>query len=81
MDFVHSGKIALVYPEGEAHMEYEIKGGTLTVLHTRVPDALVGRGLAGELAKQVAAFAKEAGLALASECTYMTAWLEKHPQR
>ena len=81
MEFVHSGKIAAVYPEGEAYMEYEIAGDTLTVLHTRVPEALSGRGLAGELAKQVAAFAKAAGLSLASECTYMTAWLEKHPQR
>ena len=81
MDIVHTGKIAAVYPEGEAYMEYEIAGGTLTVMHTRVPDALSGRGLAGELAKRVAAFAKDAGLALVSECTYMTAWLEKHPQR
>ncbi len=81
MDIVHTGKIAAVYPEGEAYMEYEIAGDTLTVMHTRVPDALSGRGLAGELAKRVAAFAKDAGLALASECTYMTAWLEKHPQR
>ena len=80
MDIVHTGKIAAVYPEGEAYMEYEIAGGTLTVMHTRVPDALSGRGLAGELAKRVAAFAKDAGLALASECMYMTAWLEKHPQ-
>lgn len=80
MDVVHSGKIAAMFPEGEACMEYEIAGGTLTVLHTRVPEALSGRGLAGELAKRVAAFAKDAGLTLASECTYMTAWLEKHPQ-
>lgn len=78
MEKIHTGKVSFVYPEGEAYMEYDISGGALTVLHTRVPDALGGQGIAGKLAEEVAAFSKERHFTLKSECTYMTAWLKRH---
>jgi uncharacterized protein len=80
MDIIHSGKVAFAYPEGEAYMEYEITGDILTVMHTRVPEELGGRGIAGKLAEEVAAFAKAKSFTLKSECSYMTGWLQKHPQ-
>ena len=77
MDISHFGKFCVVSPEGEAYMEYEIVGNTLTVLHTKVPEALGGRGIAGKLAEETAAFAGAHHFTLASECSYMTGWLQK----
>ena len=37
-------------PKGTAYMEYTCAGNILTVTHTKVPDALAGRGIAGKLA-------------------------------
>ena len=37
-------------PKGTAYMEYTCTGNILTVTHTKVPDALAGRGIAGKLA-------------------------------
>jgi len=67
----------LTKPEGEAHIEYKLEDGTLTVLHTVVPEALKGKGLGAELAAAAAAYAKENGFKLASECSYMSAWMKK----
>ena len=80
MDISHFGKFCVVSPEGEAYMEYEISGDILTIMHTRVPEELGGRGIAGKLAEEVAAFAKAKSFTLKSECSYMTGWLQKHPQ-
>lgn len=37
-------------PKGTAYMEYTCAGNILTVTHTKVPNALAGRGIAGKLA-------------------------------
>ena len=34
------------YPEGRAYLEYTEDNGTVTVIHTIVPEALGGRGIA-----------------------------------
>ena len=39
-------------PKGTAYMEYTCAGNILTVTHTKVPDALAGRGIAGKLASR-----------------------------
>lgn len=68
-------------PEGASYLEYKTESGTLTVLHTVVPPALGGRGIAASLAEAAAAYAEAEGLVLASDCSYMTAWMKRHPRR
>ncbi len=63
--------------EGVSYIEYALEGRTMTVLHTVVPKALSGQGLAGKLAEAAYAWAKEENLTLLSDCSYMTHWLEK----
>lgn len=72
-------KFKLEFPEGTARMEYEESADAVTVLHTNVPEALAGRGLAAELAEAAAAYARETNKDILSECSYMTAWLKRHP--
>ncbi|PBJ83187.1 GNAT family N-acetyltransferase [Lysobacteraceae bacterium NML93-0399] len=53
-----------------AHLEYREKGGVLTILHTIVPAPLAGRGLGAALVDAAVAHAQQAGLQVASECSY-----------
>lgn len=73
-------KFKIECPEGTARMEYEENAGAVTVLHTNVPEVLAGRGLAALLAETAAAYARENNKAILSECSYMTAWLKRHPE-
>lgn len=68
----------LSFPEGDAHIEYTLEGNVFTVIHTIVPKALEGRGIAAELAAEASKYAEEKGYTLASECSYMTAWMKRH---
>ena len=64
-------------PEGSSYMEYTLSDSTVTVIHTAVPKALAGQGLAGELALSLSAWAKKEELTLLSDCSYMTHWLSR----
>ena len=65
-------------PQGLCYLEYEDRDGTLWVIHTVVPKALGGRGLAGELADAFYRWVSENRYPFASDCSYMTAWLKRH---
>lgn len=65
-------------PEGTAYVEYAVKGGIFTILHTIVPKPMEGRGLAAELVSASVAWAEEEGLSIASVCSYADAWLRRH---
>ncbi|MCD9007952.1 N-acetyltransferase [Luteimonas sp. XNQY3] len=53
-----------------AYLEYREKHGVLTILHTIVPSALGGKGLAAALVDAALAHAARKGLKVASECWY-----------
>lgn len=59
--------------------DYRRDGRTLLVVHTEVPPALEGRGIAGELVRAVFAHAQREGLLVAPVCSYVRAWARRHP--
>lgn len=64
----------------EALLSYRRKGDLLTVIHTSVPEAIGGRGIAGELVRAVLDYARSQGWKVAPECSYTAAWLGRHPE-
>lgn len=72
-------KFLIENPEGTSYLEYTMKDGAVTVLHTVVPKPLSGHGLAGQLAEACFQFARNEKKPVRSECSYMTAWLKRHP--
>ena len=67
--------------DGEtAHVEYRREGDVMVVLHTIVPEAIGGRGIAGALNAAALAHAREAGLRVDPQCEYTAGYLRRHPE-
>jgi predicted GNAT family acetyltransferase len=64
----------------QAVLIYMIKAGLFISLHTEVPAAFEGRGIAAALTKAALNFAMQEGFKVRSYCSYTTRYLEKHPE-
>lgn len=73
-------KFTIENPEGVSWLEYREDDHSVTVLHTVVPSALSGRGLAGQLADAAYRYTQDQHKEILSECSYMTTWLKRHGQ-
>lgn len=60
-------------------LDYRLGGNVMTITHTGVPDALSGRGIAGELTKAAMDTARVEGWKVVPACSYADAWLRRHP--
>lgn len=62
----------------EAEVNYELEGGVMRVTHTGVPEAIGGRGIAGELNRAAFEHARRNGLRVDPACAYAAAWAGRH---
>ena len=60
--------------------EYQLGDGTITFVHTVVDSAYEGQGLGSKLAKGALTDAKERGLRISSRCSFISGYLERHPE-
>ncbi len=60
--------------------DYRLQGKTATFHHTQVPQALQGRGIAGELVAHALQWARTEGLAVRPSCSYVAAYIRRHPE-
>jgi predicted GNAT family acetyltransferase len=63
-----------------AFIDYGQQGDDLVLLHTEVPPKLEGQGVAAALVKRTLEYAEENGLKVIPRCTYVVAYLKKHPE-
>jgi predicted GNAT family acetyltransferase len=64
-----------------AYLEFDLdSAGWITLLHTEVPEALRGRGLAGMLAKTGLEYARDNNLKVDVVCPLVANYLSKHPE-
>jgi len=71
----------LVLVAGETgFLHYSRRNNVLSIDHTVVPDAIGGRGIAGQLVRTAFDYARDAGLKVAPRCPYADTWLARHPQ-
>jgi uncharacterized protein len=68
--------------DGEvAYLEFEVdSGGWITLLHTEVPPALRGRGIAAMLARTGLEYAREHNLKVDIICPLVAAFIAKNPE-
>jgi len=63
-----------------AHLDYTLTGSVMTITHTRVPEAIGGRGIAAELMRAALGAARASGWSVRAACSYAAAYLARHPQ-
>lgn len=71
----------------EAHVEgllcqaaYRQDGHVMDIVHTGVPAALEGRGIAARLVGAALAHARAHGLKVRPTCSYVAVYLRRHPE-
>ncbi|MFV0338078.1 MAG: GNAT family N-acetyltransferase [Chthoniobacterales bacterium] len=60
-----------------AYADYELQGGTLTILHVEAATALRGTGAAGRLMDAIIKHTQEQNLKIHPICSYAAAYLRK----
>ena len=63
----------------EAELVYRRQDGRLLIDHTGVPQAIGGRGVAGELVKAALDYARAEGLRVVPLCSYSAEYIRRHP--
>jgi hypothetical protein len=63
----------------EAELVYRVSGERFFLVHTEVPEALGGRGIAGQLVRAAVRRAESDQLTIVPWCPYARRWLKEHP--
>jgi predicted GNAT family acetyltransferase len=61
-------------------LDYSLVNGVMTILHTGVPDAVGGRGIAASLVQAALEAARSEGWKVVPACSYAIAWMQRHPE-
>ncbi|MEX0783483.1 MAG: GNAT family N-acetyltransferase [Dehalococcoidia bacterium] len=74
------GQYEIEYDGRLALLAYFRTGDRVVLVHTEVPEALEGHGIAGRLAQHALEDARAKGLRVVPRCPYVQSYLEKHPE-
>lgn len=59
--------------------DYRLVDGVMHLIHTEVPPALEGRGIAARLVQAALDHAQTRGLKVLPRCSYVRAYMRRHP--
>ena len=65
---------------GVAECVYRLQGGVMNIVHTEVPPASEGRGIAAALVRAALAHARAQGLRVRPSCSYVRTYMRRHPE-
>ena len=64
----------------QAVLDYRRGDGVISLVHTGVPAAIGGRGVAAALVRSALDHARAEGLKVVPACSYVAAYFKRHPQ-
>jgi len=79
-DNVAASRFEMIVDRHVAVATYALGGDTITFIHTVVPEALRGRGIARELVEFALASVRARGLKVVPQCEVFFAYMRKHPE-
>jgi len=62
------------------YIDYRVRDGRITLVHTEVHDDFEGKGVGSTLVKGALAQAAEAGLELLPVCPFVASYVKRHPE-
>jgi predicted GNAT family acetyltransferase len=75
-----ASRYELIVDRHAAVATYELHDDTITFIHTVVPEALRGRGIATQLIEFALASVRERGLRVIPQCEFFLAYMRKHAE-
>ena len=75
-----NGRFELERDGQVAYLEYSLADKVLQLIHTEVPEALRGKGLASTLAESALVWARQHQVTVDVICPSVAAYLKKHPE-
>jgi predicted GNAT family acetyltransferase len=63
-----------------AFLEYRLDGTKLVLTHAEVPEAFEGRGVGSKLVKLTLQYARDEGLSVLPDCSFVRSYFERHPE-
>jgi uncharacterized protein len=73
-------RFAIDVDGSRAELDYTLAGSVMTITHTRVPQAIGGRGVAADLMRAALSVARAAGWSVNPACSYAAAYMRRHAQ-
>jgi len=61
-------------------VDYRLRDDVMSIVHTGVPPALEGRGIAAALVEAALAHARAQGWKVQPMCSYVRVYMRRHPQ-
>jgi len=74
-----SSRFEVAVDGGVGFLRYKVEADTILLLHVEVPPEARGHGVAAELSRAALEFAKERGLKAIPVCSYVAAYMRRHP--
>jgi hypothetical protein len=74
------GQFEIALEHGTAVLQYQRSGETIRLMHTEVPEADRGRGLANQLARAALDYAHFNQLKVIALCPFVKLYMQKHPE-
>jgi hypothetical protein len=74
------GRFEVVVDGHPSELSYRLDGGVMVIWHTGVAPELQGRGIAAALVREALAWAQTAGLKVEPRCSYVRAYMQRHPE-
>jgi len=75
-----AGRFSMVVEGETCVLEFTRSGDVVSMNSVRVPDAVGGRGLAGQLTQHALDWARSEGLKVKPVCPYVKTWIQRHPE-
>jgi predicted GNAT family acetyltransferase len=81
-----ASRFEIALPQGLVRCDYRLLAAAdgappvMVLVHTEVPPALEGRGLAGRVVQAAVDHARAEGWRIRPRCSYVLAWVRRHPE-
>lgn len=75
-----TGRFNIGVGDDVAFLQFHIRGSVLSLIHTEVPEALRGRGLADALARAALTYARRNGMRVRVICPFVAKFLARHSE-
>lgn len=75
-----AGRFEAVVEGHSCVLDFTLEGDVVSMNHVGVPEAVGGRGIAGQLTRHALDWAGDQNLKVRARCPYVAAWIERHPE-